>query len=163
MDIKMKINKELEKSVLLGDLSSVKSLLKKLEPDAINATDKYGRTVLYDAIVKGFDDIVIELCLSGINVNNQDKSGKTPLHFAAIHNQLKISKVLIQSGADVNLRDENGNTPIFDAIFNSGGNPEIILLLKENNADYITVNQHGVSPKELANTIGNFDVSYIFN
>jgi ankyrin repeat protein len=163
MAIKVKINKELEKSVLLGDLSLVKSLVKNVNSDAINATDKYGRTVLYDAIVKGFEDIVIELCLSGINVNNQDKNGKTPLHFAAIHNQPKISKILIQNGADVNLRDENGNTPIFDAIFNSGGNPEIIVLLKENNADYVTANLHGVSPKELANTIGNFDVSYIFN
>jgi ankyrin repeat protein len=161
MAIKVKINKELEKSVLLGDLSLVKSLVKNVNSDAINATDKYGRTVLYDAIVKGFEDIVIELCLSGINVNNQDKNGKTPLHFAAIHNQPKISKILIQNG--VNLRDENGNTPIFDAIFNSGGNPEIIVLLKENNADYVTANLHGVSPKELANTIGNFDVSYIFN
>ena len=128
----------------------------------INAKDKYGRTILYDAIANGSVDIVIELCLSGANVNIQDKNGKTPLHFSSIYKQLEISKILIQLGADVNLRDKNGNTPIFDAIFNSGGNPEIILLLKEHNADYTTANKHGVSPKALANTIGNFDVSFAF-
>lgn len=158
----MKTNKELEKSVLLGDLSLVKSLIKVIEPTEVNKKDKYGRTVLYDAITKGFKEIVIELCLSGADVNIQDKNGKTPLHFASIHNQLEISKILIQNGADVNLRDENGNTPIFDAIFNSKGNPDIIILLKENDADYNTANHHGVSPKDLAETIGNFDVSYIF-
>ena len=159
----MNVNKKLEDAVLLGDLFEVKALIKKLGLDIINATDKYGRTIIFDAIIKGFVDIVIELCKSGANVNNQDREGKTPLHFASIHNQLEISKILMQYGANVNTRDQNGNTPIFDAIFNSRGNPEIILLLKEHNADYITENNHGVSPKELANTIGNFDVSFIFN
>jgi ankyrin repeat protein len=159
----MNLSKELEKSVLIGDLTTVKSLIKKLDSDIINASDEYGRTILFDAIEKGFKDIVLELCLAGANINHQDKKGKTPLHFASIHKQLDIAKILIQSGANVNLRDDNGNTPIFDAIFNSGGNPEIILFLKENGADYLTENKHGVSPRELANIIGNFDVSFIFN
>lgn len=159
----MKINKYLEKSVLIGDLASVISMIKKLDSCEVDAKDKYGRTILYDAITKGYDEIVSELCKSGINVNTQDKDGKTPLHFASIHNRFEIVKILIQYGADVNLKDENGNTPIFDAIFNSGGNPKIIRLLKDNKADFITVNNHGVSPIELANTIANFDISYIFN
>ena len=102
------------------------------------------------------------LCLSKINVNHQDNNGKTPLHFASIYNQLDIAKILIYYGANVNLKDENGNTPLFDAVFNSRGNPDIILLLKENDADYQTPNNYGVSPKELAETIANFDVSYLF-
>jgi ankyrin repeat protein len=158
----MSINQQLEKAVLVGDLVAVRSLVKRNGLD-INASDRYGRTVIYDAIVKGFTNIVNELCLSGINVNHQDKNGKTPLHFASIHKQLDSAKILIQNGANVNVKDDNGNTPIFDAIFNSGGNPEIIVLLKEKGADYVTENNHGVSPKELAYSIGNFDVSYIFN
>ena len=158
----MKVNKELEKSVLIGDLASVISIIKNLDSLVVDAKDKYGRTVLFDAITKGFDEIVSVLCLSGVNVNSQDSNGKSPLHFASIHNRFEIAKMLIHYGADVNLKDENGNTPIFDAIFNSNGNPEIIRLLKDNNADFIKVNNYGVSPKELANTIGNFDVSYIF-
>lgn len=154
------LNKELEKAVLLGDLSLTKSLLEN--GCKIDGNDKYGRTILYDAIVKGFKDIVEELCLWKINVNHQDNNGKTPLHFASIHHQLDIAKILIYYGANVNLKDENGNSPLFDAVFNSRGNPEIILLLIENNADYQTPNNYGVSPKELAETIANFDVSHLF-
>lgn len=155
------MNKKLEKAVLLGDLTLIKSLIH--DGCDIEGKDKYGRTVIYDAITKGFQDIVLELCLAKANVNNQDSNGKTPLHFASIHNQLEIAKILIKYNADVNLKDENGNTPIFDAVFNSKGVPDIILLLKENNADYVTPNNYGVSPKELADIISNFDVSYIFN
>ena len=85
------LHKELEKAVLLGDTSLTKALLAN-ECD-IDAKDKYGRTLLYDAIVKGFTDIVEELCLARINVNHQDNNGKTPLHFASIHNKLDIAIV----------------------------------------------------------------------
>ncbi len=158
--IKPMLNKELEKAVLLGDTSLTKALL--ANKCNIDAKDKYGRTLLYDAILKGFTDIVEELCLARINVNHQDNNGKTPLHFASLHNKLDIARILIRYGADVNLKDENGNTALFDAIFNSKGKPDIILLLKENGADYQTPNNYGVSPKQLAETIENFDVSYLF-
>jgi ankyrin repeat protein len=157
----MQKNNQLEQAILLGNLSLTKLLIK--EGHDVNRIDKYGKTVLYDAIVKGFQDIVEELCLANANVNNQDKNGKTPLHFAAIYNQLEIVKILIQYNAHVNVSDKNGNTPIFDAVFNSKGISDIILLLKENNADFITPNKYGVSPKDLAETIANFDVSFIFN
>lgn len=155
------MNKELQKAVIKGDLQSIKSLIKA--GCNVDETDNFGRTVIYDAIIKGFKDIVEELCIAKANVNIQDKKRKTPLHFASIYNQLEITKILIQYNANVNLKDENGNTPIFDAVFNSNGRPDIILFLKQSNADYISPNNYGISPKELANTIANFDVSYIFN
>ena len=157
----MKLTKELQEAVLLGNLSSTKSLIKN--GCNVDGKDKYGRTIIYDAITKGFQDIVLELCLAHTDINNQDKKGKTPLHFVSIYNQFEIAKILIQFGADVNLKDENGNSPIFDAIFNSKGNPEIIILLKENNADYLTPNNYGISPKELADSIANFNVAYVFS
>lgn len=156
----MRVNKELEKAVLLGDLSLTKLLIES--GCNIDSKDNYGRTILYDAIVKGFKSIVEELCLAKINVNHQDNNGKTPLHFASIHNQFDIAKVVIRFGADVNLKDENGNSPLFDAVFNSKGNQDIILLLLENGADYKTPNIYGISPKALAETIANFNVSYLF-
>lgn len=155
-----KLYLELENVVLLGDLTLLKSIIEK--GCDVNKKDKYGRTVLYDAIVKGFHDIVIELCSAGANVNHQDNVGKTPLHLASIHGQYGIAKTLIRFNADVNLKDKNGNTPIFDAVFNSGGNIDIILLLKINNADFLTPNNYGVSAKDLAETIANFDVSFVF-
>lgn len=157
----MKMDKRLEKAVLLGDLPLIISLIQ--DGCAVDGIDKYGRTVMYDAITKGFKGVVLELCLAKANVNNQDNNGKTPLHFASIHNQIEIAETLIKYNANVNLKDDNGNTPIFDAVFNSKGNPNIILLLKENNADYITPNNYGVSAKELAETISNYDLAHLFN
>ena len=157
----MKINKELEKAVLLGNLSLTKSLIK--DGCNVDGKDKYGRTIVYDAIVKGFQDIVLELCLANTNVNNQDKDGKTPLHLSVINSQLDIAKILIKYGADVNLKDNNGNTPIFDAVFNTNGFNDIILMLKENGANPSLENNYGISPKEIAETSDNFKFPNIFN
>lgn len=156
----MKVNKELEKAVLLGNLPLTISLIK--DGCDIDRKDKYGRTILFDAIVKGFQEIVLELIIAKANVNHQDKDGKTPLHFASIHHQFEISKTLIQYGADVNLKDENGNTPIFDAVFNTNGFDDIILLLKEKGADPSLENNYGISPKYIAETSDNFKFPLIF-
>ena len=157
----MKIDKKLEQAVLLGNLSLTKSLIK--DGCNVDGKDKYGRTVVYDAIIKGFQDIVLELCLANTNVNNQDKDGKTPLHFSVINSQLDIAKILIKYGADVNLKDNNGNTPIFDAVFNTNGFNDIILMLKENGANPSLENNYGISPKEIAETSDNFKFPHIFN
>jgi uncharacterized protein len=154
------MEKNLEQAVLLGDLTLTKNLIKK--GCNVDTVDEFGRTVIYNAIIKGFKDIVLELCLANANVNNQDKLGKTPLHMASIYNQFDICNTLIKYKADVNIKDNNGNTPIFDAVFNSNGNTNIILLLKKNNADFLTPNNYGVSAKDLAETIANFDVSFVF-
>jgi uncharacterized protein len=157
----MKANKELEKAVLLGDLPLIKSLIK--DGCDIDAKDKYGRTILYDAILKGFQDIVLELLMSKANVNNQDKEGKAPLHFASIHSQVEISKMLVEYGAEIDVKDENGNTPLSDAVFYSHGLEDIILLLQENGADPNLQNNYEVSPKELAESIANYNLSHLFS
>lgn len=157
----MKINKELEKAVLLNDLSLIKSLIKN--GCDVNGNDKYGRTILYYAIIKGFKDVVEELCLAKINVNNQDNDGKSPLHFSAIHSQFEIAKILIKYGSEIDIKDENGNTPLSDAVFYSQGLEDIIVLLKENGADPNLNNKYEVSPKELAESIANYDLSHLFD
>ena len=53
----MKIDEKLEQAVLLGNLSLIKSLIK--DGCNVDGIDKYGRTIIYDAIVKGFQDIVL--------------------------------------------------------------------------------------------------------
>ena len=66
---------------------------------------------------------------------------------------------MIDKGADVNAKDKNGNTVICDAVFSSGGKPEIILLLKKKGADPNIPNNYGISAIELAESISNFDVT----
>jgi ankyrin repeat protein len=160
MEKQMKVNQQLQRAVSDGNLKLVKSLINK--GCILNAKDNYGRTLIYDAIVKGYKDIVKEFCIANADINNQDINGKTPLHFSCIYGNLEITKLLIGYGANVNIRDKNGNIPIFDAIFNSNGETEIISMLIDCKSDYKTPNIHGVSPKELAESIANFDVSYLF-
>lgn len=156
----MKMNEKLEEAVLLGDLSLTKSLIK--DGYDVDGIDKYRRTIIYDAITKGFQDIVLELCLAHTNINNRDKKGKTPLHFASIHSQLEIAKILIQFGAEIDSKDENGNTPLSDAVYYSHGLADIILLLKEKGANPDLKNNYEVSPKELAESIANYDLEHLF-
>jgi ankyrin repeat protein len=157
----MKMNKDLEKAVLLGNLSLTKALLKA--GCEIDGTDRYGRTILFDAIVKGYQEIVFELCLSKTNVNHQDKEGRTPLHFSAIHSQFEIAKILIQFGAIIDVTDENGNTPLANAVFYSHEKKDLILLLKANGADYNKKNNYDISPKELAESIDDYEFPDIFD
>jgi len=161
INIQMNVEKELENAVLLGDLITIRSLIKK--GSNIEVKDKYGRTAIFDAIVKGFHEIVLELCLANINVNIQDKNGKTPLHFAAIYSQYEIAKILIQFGAEVDLKDENGNTPLSDAVFYSHGIENLIIFLQQKGADPTLKNNYDVSPKNLAESIANYDLSHLFN
>lgn len=153
----MAINKELEDSVLIGDLQAVKKAISK-DYD-INAKDKYGRTIIYDAILKNYPSIIELLCESGANLNIHDEDGKTPLHFAVMENNFNIVNTLIARGANVNSKDNNGNSIICEAVFYSEGKPEIILLLKKNGADPTIANNYGVNAIGLAETISNFDVS----
>jgi ankyrin repeat protein len=156
----MKINKELENAVLLGDIIKVRELIKK--GCDLDSKDKFGRTIISDAIVKGFDDIVKVLCEAKANINVKDKDGRTPLHFAAIHSKLEIAKILVAFGAIIDSQDENGNTPLSNSVFYSHGVPDIILFLKEKGANPNLKNNYDITPKELAESIANYDLSYLF-
>lgn len=151
---------DLEQAVYLGNLNKTKELIRS--GHNIESKDDYGRTILYYAIKKGFNEIVELLCKSNTNVNNQDHEGKAPLHFACIYSQLKSAEFLIKYGAQIDLKDENGNTPLSDAIFYSQGKQELVRFLLENGADYNLTNNYGINPKDLAKSISNFDLSYLF-
>ncbi|MCT3735614.1 ankyrin repeat domain-containing protein [Elizabethkingia anophelis] len=157
MDI---VHKELINYILFNDEEAVKSLIDNNV--SLDEIDEFGRTVIFDAIIKGYDNIVKVLCDANVNVNVQDRQGKSPLHFAAIYNNISIVEILVEAGANINLRDINGNNPLFDAVFNSKGSSDLIIFLLKNGADYQNKNNFGVSAKSLAETIGNFDVAYLF-
>lgn len=124
--------------------------------------DSLGRTVLFDLIIDGNIDEVKKYQLINEEVNLQDNGGKSPLHFACIYSQFDIANFLLQSKAEVDVKDNNGNTPLFDAVFNSKGEESIIKLLLSHGANPDIKNNYEVSPKSLADTIANFDVSHLF-
>jgi uncharacterized protein len=98
------------------------------------------------------------LISEGCDVDLQDARGWSPLHFAAQEWSAPVAAILIEMGAAVDLQNENGNTAVFNAVFNSRGRGELIRILIEAGADPDIENAYGMSPRELANTIANFNV-----
>jgi ankyrin repeat protein len=88
-----------------------------------------------------------------------DKAGMTPLHFAAQSQSAFAAELLLAAGATVDVGDRNGNTALFDAVFNYRGDPATLRVLLAAGADPERQNAKGVSPRGLADLIGNYDVA----
>ena len=96
-------------------------------------------------------------------VNARDDNEWTALHSAAQSNSSEVARLLIEAGAEVDPADSFGNTPLSTAVFNYRGNGELIMLLREKNADPYLENHHGQSPLALARLIANYDVAKYFD
>jgi ankyrin repeat protein len=124
--------------------------------------DEHGRTPLHYAAAEGATARVSELLLAGLDPGAPDHEGWTPLHFAAQANSETVTSLLLDAGAAVDPQDSHGNTPLARAVFSSGGGGAVIKLLRSRGANPRLKNSHGVSPLELARTIGNYDVARFF-
>ena len=129
----------------------------------INAQDKGKRTPLIQATIDNQIDKMIIIIRNGADVNIQDSLGYTALHYAAQNFLFDACKLLIENKAAVDVQDIHGNTPLFRAVFNSKGRGEVIGLLRSFGANVCLNNKYGVSPLQLANTIGNFDIKQFMN
>lgn len=129
--------------------------------------DSFGRTdfhyLLVDRPESEHSEKIASLVSKGADINCQDKEGWSPLHFAAQESSVAAIRTLLECGAKVDLKDSNGNTALFRAVFNSKGAGEIISLLLAAGSDPDQDNEHGFSPRKLADTIGNYDVAQFFN
>jgi ankyrin repeat protein len=78
------------------------------EACAINARDKYGHTLLFNAALAGNQAVAQELIICGANVNDTDPLGWTPIHAAVSQSDAEITSILLKAGADINgtLTDE---------------------------------------------------------
>jgi ankyrin repeat protein len=128
----------------------------------VNAVDREGRTPLFYAAKDGDSAIAAELIRHGANINAQDKSLETPLHFAARAYRAEVAELLLKNGASVDAQDAHGNTPLARAVFDSKGRGQMIKLLLSSGANRALKNKHGVSPEDLAKSIGNYDVNAFF-
>src|ERR1700722_13836166 len=124
----------------------------------IDQPDREGRTPLSNAVGDGEVEIVKILLRAGANVDASDSQGITPLHFAAQRHSAEITNLLLSSGAKVDSRDSFGNTPLFRAVFESRGLAQVVSALLNAGADQYAKNNSGVSPRDLAASIANFDV-----
>lgn len=99
---------------------------------------------------------------AGENVNGINNNGFAALHYAAQNFSIDIAELLLENGADVDVLDAHGNSPLFKAVFNSKGREEMIKLLLKHGANKELPNNHGVSPIQLAKTIANYRIEYLF-
>jgi ankyrin repeat protein len=125
----------------------------------INHTDKDGRTAIFHAILIASKDMIVQLLKDKPNLNIKDKKGWYPLHYAAQAYLIEILNLLIDNGAEVEVKDDYGNTPLWRATFSSLGKGEMIKLLLSKGANPENENDSGISPKQLANTITNYDLA----
>ena len=102
----------------------------------------------------------------GININaKQSKMSKrTALHLAVLMKSRDIFDVLLKKGVDINIPDDNGNVALSDAVFGyRGDDGYFIETLISNGARVDIMNNYGVSPKGLAETIANYDTRKFFS
>lgn len=160
-NISKKIFEKTVGSIYRGSKEEVFSLMKSSDFD-INMQDKDGNTLLLYAVLDGKSDIAKLLIENGADCNIGDKSNWTPLHHAAQNFNIELANILLESNANVNAKDEYGNTVLWRAAFASQGKGEMIKLLLAFGADPNIKNESGISPLDLANTIGNYDVKQFF-
>lgn len=72
------------------------------------------------------------------------------------------ARALLEAGARVDSVDNYGNTPLWRAVFGSCGRGDMIQLLLAAGANPHAKNLSGVSPFDLASSIGNYDVKQFF-
>jgi ankyrin repeat protein len=119
------------------------------------------RTLLHEAAMGNDAASARSLIENGADPNAPDRDGFTPLHFAAQNYCVEVARVLLENGADANQRNKYGNTPLWTAVFESRGRGGVIGLLISSGANPDAVNNAGRSPRQLAETIGNYDVAQL--
>lgn len=151
-----KVFPPLIEAVLLGDRDEVTRLIEA--GGGRRELDELGRSALHHAVLKDLTEIAELLLRAGLDVNRKDRNGHTPLHFAAQEHLPHLARRLLDAGADIDAADHHGNTVLSKAVFYSMGRGDVIELLLDRGADPDLPNLHGVSARQLAETIANYDV-----
>jgi hypothetical protein len=107
-----------------GHVAATQLLLEKARA-RVDARDRFGRTALFPAALKGFVDVVRMLITAGADVDARDKEEKTVLIVLAEEKEKKggkaaaaaewsraVLKVLLEAGANVEAADRQGRTAL---------------------------------------------------
>ncbi|WP_264705646.1 ankyrin repeat domain-containing protein [Wolbachia endosymbiont (group A) of Gymnosoma rotundatum] len=141
-----------------GNLGTVEFLVSK--DVSVNATDKYGCTLLHWATLKGHLDIAKFLIGKGANVNAKDILGRTPIHFAVMNNHVNITEFLLNQGVSVDETDKNGSTPLhYAAEFSELDSARFLI---EKGANINTADNSGKKPIHVASENNNKNIIELF-
>ncbi|QJT94922.1 ankyrin repeat domain-containing protein [Wolbachia endosymbiont of Diaphorina citri] len=141
-----------------GNLGTVEFFVSK--DVSVNATDKYGCTLLHWAALKGHSDIAKFLVDRGANVNAKDILGRTPMHFAVMNNHVNITEFLLKQGVRVDETDKNGSTSLHYAA--EFGQLDSARFLIGKGANINTADNSGKKPIHIASENNNKNIIELF-
>ena len=102
----------------------------------------------------------------GDDVNARDTNNWTAMHFAAqldnVATAVELMTMLLQAGAEIDPQQTHGNTPLHRATYAAREDGRGIQLLLKHGADRHKANNVGVTPFNLAQNVGNFDLLRFF-
>ena len=128
-----------------NEIESIKDFYKK---HGINAIDRFNRTLLMNAAMKGNFELLSWAIQQNADLDRQDKKGMTALHMAVERNQLNLVSMLLKSGIKVDLQDHFGNTALWRAMMDNV-DVNIVYLLLQYDANPDLPNNYGISAREL--------------
>lgn len=146
-----------------GRIEDVKKIIEN-DRTKIYEKDKWGYTLLYDAVLQGNFKIVEYLLQQGADVNTSNLEKSTPLHDSANKGRVGLVRFLLEKGADANAKDIDNNTPLHEAVAACGvyitnlRYIEIVKLLLSNAAMVNEKNNKGETPLHLASRGNSFEV-----
>jgi ankyrin repeat protein len=138
-----------------GIYETVLYLIEEMVVD-VNHTDKFQRTALQAACVKGHVAIVKALLRKGATTAISDDSGRTPLYIGAMNGHVEVVKLLLENGADFTVASNSGWTPLKSA--SNNGHVEVVKLLLQNGADFTVASNSGWTPLKSASNNGHVEV-----
>lgn len=97
-----------------GDIEAMTMFLEEAETHvlfSVNATDRFGRSLLWYACTNGHLEAVRLLVDRGANVHVCDLIGWQPLHLACHHGHPEIAKLLLDYGSEHDVKTYAGQTP----------------------------------------------------
>lgn len=139
-----------------GFLKSLQEILQEGDPanGGINAKDKFLRSPLTWAVMRGREAVVQSLLATGkVEVDAKDNFNRTPLFWAAETGHQGLVKLLVASGAEVNSRKDGGETPLSTAAEN-GHKAVVEILLATGKAEAGSKDCHNKAPLTLASAKG---------
>lgn len=152
----------LRDAVINNRIFDVRAMLEDPERRPIYDLDKViiledGRkaTLLNDAVLLNFSDMVDILLAAGADINSVNPDTGAALHVASSANNTVMIRHLLEKGADVNVRDGRGNTPLLAALHSGYFESANLLVMK--GADTASVNNDGSTTIIEAVTGGNMD------